>query len=253
MIHNIDPTILTLGPLEIRWYGLMYIIAFFFTYYYLRTRIRHKKLELTEKELDNLLGNLVIAMIIGARLFYAIFYNPEYFIQHPWKIIAVWEGGLSFHGGFLGVFLAGWYFAKKKKIPVLRLADAFSVPLSLGSAFGRIGNFINGELYGIPTNLPWGIQFPGTNEPRHPTQIYESIYNVIIFLTLFFLRDKKFKDGTLFGIFMTLYTIFRFSVEFIKDLPNYGPLTMGQWLSIPLVIIGVLLIVRNFYIPKKAK
>jgi len=262
-IHTLNPTILHLGPLEIRWYGLMYVFAFFVTYYYVRAAIRQGKLKLTDKELDDLLGLMVVCMIIGARLFYAIFYNPTYFISAPWKILFVWEGGLSFHGGFLGIVAAAWWYARKKEIPFLRLADVFCVPIALGNAFGRIGNFINGELYGIPTNLPWGVVFPGAEGARHPTQIYEALYNVVIFGILYSLRNKKWKhrnssgipsvlenqgfstDGVLFGVYMILYSVFRFSVEFLKDLPSYGPLTMGQWLTIPVFLIGILLVWRN--------
>lgn len=243
--HAINPTILQLGPIEIRWYGLMYVLAFLVTYHYVRNAIRQDKLKITEKELDNLLGLMVVLMIIGARLFYAIFYNPQYFINAPWKILYIWEGGLSFHGGFLGIATAALYYAKKKKIPFLKLADIFCVPIALGNALGRMGNFINGELYGIPTTLPWAVIFPGAEGPRHPTQIYEAIYNLAIFAILYSQRNKKWKDGTLFGLFMILYAIFRFSVEYLKDLPSYGPLTMGQWLTIPVFLIGIWLVRRN--------
>jgi phosphatidylglycerol:prolipoprotein diacylglycerol transferase len=244
--HAINPTILNLGPLEIRWYGLMYVLAFLVTYYYVRSVIRQGKLKLTEQELDSLLGWMVVCMILGARLFYAIFYNPTYFMDAPWKILFVWEGGLSFHGGLVGVaFAAWWYGTSKKGIPFLRLADVFCVPIALGNAFGRIGNFINGELYGVATNLPWGVVFPGAEGARHPTQLYEAFYNVVIFGVLYLLRDKEWKNGTLFGVYLMLYGIFRFAVEFIKDLPEYGPLTMGQWLTIPVFLIGILLVWRN--------
>src|SRR5574341_446392 len=138
--HAINPTILQLGPLEIRWYGLMYVLAFFVTYYYIKSAIKNGKLNITDKELDNWLGTGVVLMILGARLFYALFYNPTYFISAPWKILFVWEGGLSFHGGFLGVAAATLWFARKKNIPFLRLADVLCVPIALGNAFGRIGN-----------------------------------------------------------------------------------------------------------------
>ncbi|MCX6708204.1 MAG: prolipoprotein diacylglyceryl transferase [Candidatus Woesearchaeota archaeon] len=246
--HALNPTILSLGPLEIRWYGLMYVLAFIVIYYYVRSAIRQGKIKLTEKELDNLMGLLVVAMIIGARLFEAIFYDPSYYFSQPWKILYIWEGGLSFHGGFAGMALAGYLYARKKGIPFLKLVDVFIVPLALGNAFGRIGNFINGELYGIPTTLPWGVVFPGAEGPRHPTQLYEAAYNIVIFIVLYSLRNKKYKDGMLFGIFMILYSIFRISVEFLKDLPHYGPLTMGQWLTIPVFLIGLWLVWtrRNF-------
>ncbi len=240
--HAINPTILQLGPLEIRWYGLMYVLAFIVTFYYVRAAIRQGKLALTEKELDTLLGWMVAFMIIGARLFYAIFYNPQYFMEAPWKLLFIWEGGLSFHGGFLGIVLAVWWYGRKKGVPFLKLADTFCVPIALGNAFGRLGNFINGELYGVPTNLPWGVIFPGAEGPRHPTQLYEAAYNVAIFGILYSLRNKQWKDGMLFGIFMMLYGIFRFAVEFIKDLPQFGPLTMGQWLTLPVFLLGVWLV-----------
>jgi phosphatidylglycerol:prolipoprotein diacylglycerol transferase len=223
----------------------MYVLAFLVTYYYVKKTIKEGKLNITEKELDNLLGWMVVLMILGARLFYAIFYNPSYFIGAPWKILYVWEGGLSFHGGLLGVATAAWLFARKKEIPFLKLADIFCVPIALGNAFGRIGNFINGELYGLPTTLPWGVVFQGAEGARHPTQIYEAAYNAVIFGILYSLRNKNWKDGMLFGIFMILYSLFRFSVEFIKDLPQYGPLTMGQWLTIPVFLAGIWLVWRT--------
>ncbi len=239
--HTLNPTLLHLGPLEIRWYGVMYLLGFLFTLYYCKARIAARKLKLTEKQLDDLLGQLVIAMIVGARVFYAVFYNPTYFLTEPWKILFVWEGGLSFHGGFLAILLTSVWFARKHKITFLHLADNFIAPLALANAFGRIGNFINGELFGVVTNLPWGVVFPGAIGARHPTQLYEAAYNVLIFLILYKLRDKPLKEGTLFATFMILYAFFRFSVELIKDLPLYGPLTMGQWLSIPLLLGGVFL------------
>src|SRR3989338_3032862 len=244
-VHNINPTILHLGPLEIRWYGVMYVLAFLAVYYFAKSAIKQGKLKLTEKQLDDLLGLLVISMIVGARLFYAIFYNPTHFLDKPWEILYVWQGGLSFHGGFIAMLLAAWWFCKKHSLRLLQLADIFCVPLALGNAFGRIGNFINGELYGIPTSLPWGIVFPGTFEPRHPTQFYEAAYNIIIFAVLYFLSKKNLKEGTLLGIFIMIYSIFRFSVEFTKDctsasscLPYFG-LTTGQWLTVPLFLLGL--------------
>lgn len=243
--HALNPTLFHLGPLEIRWYGLMYLLAFFITFYYARWMIRQGKLAMTEKQLDSMLGAMILYMIIGARLFYAIFYNPSYFIEQPLKFFAVWEGGLSFHGGLLGVLLAAYIYAKRAGVPLLRLADVLVVPIALGNALGRIGNFINGELYGVPTDLPWGVVFAGVDEARHPTQLYEAAYNLVIFVVLFSLRDRFKRDGMLFGLFLTLYSIFRFGVEFIKDLPLFGPLTMGQWLTIPVFLVGLYILFRQ--------
>lgn len=242
--HALNPTILHLGPLEIRWYGLMYVIGFLITYYYGKKAIEQGWLKLTLKEFDDMLGWLVIAMIAGARTFYAIFYNPHYFIAHPHKFFFVWEGGLSFHGALLAVVLTGFWYARKHKITFLHLADIIIVPVALANGLGRIGNFINGELYGVATNLPWGVVFPGVAGARHPTQLYEAAYNFVIFGILYANR-KKLKMGQLFALFLMLYSVFRFSVEFIKDLPSYGPLTMGQWLTIPMFLLGVWLYRRN--------
>lgn len=243
--HTLSPTILQLGPLEIRWYGVMYVIAFFITYFYAKKAIEKGQLKLTVKELDDLLGLMVVSMIIGARLFYSIFYNPSYFLAEPWKFFYVWEGGLSFHGGLAGIVLATWWFARKKKISFFHIADVLCIPIALGNALGRIGNFINAELYGVATNLPWGVVFPGVEGARHPTQLYEAAYNIVIFGILYSLHNKKLKEGMIFGLFLILYSVFRFSVEFIKDLPSYGPLTMGQWLTIPLFLIGIWLCYRK--------
>lgn len=249
-VHAIDPVLLSLGPLEIRWYGLMYVLAFLVTYYYVRRQVRKGALDLKEKQLDNLLGIMVIGMIIGARLFEAIFYNPSYYLANPLKILFVWEGGLSFHGGLLGIIIAVAYYIRKHNLRkhnlrFFKIADIFVVPLALGSAFGRLGNFINAELYGKITSLPLGVIFPGVEGARHPTQLYEVAYNVIIFFILFSFRNKVKKPGALLGWFMILYAVFRFAVEFIKDMPVYGSLTMGQWLTIPMAIIGLWLVCRN--------
>ena len=245
-VHNINPTILNIGPLEIRWYGLMYVIGFLFAYLYARAAIKKGKLKITIKELDTLILYLAIALVLGARIFEIIFYAPAYYFSNPLKMIALWEGGLSFHGGLVGVLLVGWWFAKKKKIPFLYLCDIFAVPAALGNAFGRIGNFINGELYGKITNLPWGVIFPGVKGARHPSQLYEALYNFVNFTVLFSLRNKTYKHGTLLGIFLVIYSIARFFVEFVKDIPQVlGPLTMGQVLSIPMLALGVWLLLRK--------
>lgn len=245
LTHNIDPTILTIGPLEIRWYGLMYVLAFLAVFYYAKRAINNGKLRLTEKELDNFLVLLVVAMIAGARIFYAVFYNPTYFLNNPLKIIAVWEGGLSFHGGLAGMLLAAIWYTRKKNLSLLKIADVFVVPLAIGNALGRLGNFINSEIYGVPTDLPWGVVFPGIEGARHPTQLYAVAYNLIIFGILYSQRNKEWKPGRMLGLFMILYSVFRFVNEIFKDMVYYGPLTMGQWLTIPVLLIGIWLVYRQ--------
>lgn len=246
--HNLDPVLLNLGAVQIKWYGLMYVIAFLVTYFYVRAAVKQKKFgkKLTLDDVDVLMLWLVIALIVGARLFEVLFYNPSFYFSHPAEIFAVWHGGLSFHGGLLGMLLATWLFCRKKKISLLELTDILIVPLAIGQALGRIGNFINGELVGRITSLPWGVNFGGeTNAAgasvfRHPSQLYEVFYNVVIFGILFTLRNKKLPKGYLFGWFLTLYSVFRFATEFVRE-PEVmlGPLTLGQWFNIPMFVAGI--------------
>lgn len=243
--HNINPILLDLpGPLEIRWYGLMYVLGFLAVYYYVKGEIKNKQIDITTQQLDNLLGVLVVSMIVGARLFYAIFYNPGYFIGEPWKLIAIWEGGLSFHGGLTGMVIALIWWVRKNKVKFLRIADTFVIPLALANALGRLGNFINAEIYGKITTMPWGVIFPTAEGARHPTQIYAVAYNLVIFVTLFLTR-RKLQNGQTLGLFFVMYSIFRFVNEYFKEMQTYWILTMGQWLTIPLLLVGLWLLFRN--------
>ncbi|MEK6857245.1 MAG: prolipoprotein diacylglyceryl transferase [Nanoarchaeota archaeon] len=247
-VHNLNPTILNLPfGLEIRWYGLMYVLAFLFTYWYIRKRIQERKAKITEDDLDSILFWGVIALILGARLF-DVFYSPSEYFSSPLKIFEVWKGGLSFHGGLLGLIIAVLLFCKRRKISFLHVADLMCVPLALGQAFGRLGNFFNGELYGGATNLPWGIIFPGTNTPRHPTMIYEALYDVVIFWILWKCKDSSMKEGRLFGMFLILYSIFRTLTEFLRYQETswmWGPLSVAQWLNVPMLLAGVWLMRRK--------
>ncbi len=244
-VHNLNPILLSLGPIEIRWYGLMYVLSFIIVYIYARAVVKHKKIDISLKELDDLMIWLVAAMIIGARLFEVVFYNHTYYLANPSEIIAIWHGGLSFHGGLAGVLIAGYAFSKKKKINFLQLCDVFVVPLALAQAFGRIGNFINGELYGRITSLPWGVKFSSAEGFRHPSQLYEVAYDLAIFAFLFVQRNKKKAHGYFVAWFLILYPFFRFLTEFVRE-PEVmiGPLTMGQCLNIPMFILGVYLLYR---------
>lgn len=245
IVHNINPVILDLpGPFEIRWYGLMYVLGFLFTYYYAKRQINKGKLNITVKQLDTFLGAAILAMILGARLFYTIFYNPSYFLASPLDFFAVWKGGLSFHGGLVGIIIVAAWFVRKHKIDFLKFADVLIVPIVLANALGRFGNFVNGEIYGIVSSLPWAVVFPLVEGARHPTQLYAVFYNVVIFFTLLLTKDKFRENGRVFGVFLVMYSVFRFINEFFKDLPVYG-LKTGQWLTIPLLFIGLWLLFRK--------
>lgn len=256
LVHpQFDPVALQLGPLAIHWYGLMYLAAFM-TFLWLGHK-RIAKLNqpiFNAKLLDDLLFYGVIGVIVGGRLGEVLFYNPGYYFSHPAKILAVWEGGMSFHGGFLGVLVTMAWFARKQKIRWLQLMDFIAPLVPPGLAFGRLGNFINGELWGRPTNVPWGMIFPHVdNLPRHPSQLYEcALEGFVLFLILWWFSQKPRPIGAVSGLFLIGYGNFRFIGEFTRNpddgifgLMTFG-ISMGQWLSLPMVAIGIVLILSSY-------
>ena len=245
-IHTINPVLLRVGALEIRYYGVIFALAFVLGYFIINNLAKKSNIDLTEDSVADLILCLLISGILMSRLFEILFYEPSYFFSNPTQIIALWNGGLSFHGGLLGGVIGGYIFCKKKNIKFLELADLVSIPLAFGFALGRIGNFLNSELYGKLTNLPWAVKFQDVEGYRHPSQLYESAKNFFIMFTLIFLRNKKLKTGSLFFIFLLMYGLLRFLVEFIKDMPIILlGLTMGQLLSIPMIIVGTFMLWKN--------
>ncbi len=249
-LYNLNPVFLTLGPLQIRYYGLFYVLGLFITYYYLKYQIKQKKLNITTDDLLDLITYIALGVIIGGRLFYIFVYNFTYYTAHPLSIFAVWEGGMAFHGALLGIIFAAFYFCRKKKIHFYTIADHLVVPASLALAIGRIGNFINGELYGRPVNanFPFAVDF-GDGIPRHPSQLYESAKNLIIFSTLLSIKNKAFKQGTSFWLFITMYGMLRFIIEFFRQPdPQLGfiflGLTMGQLLTMVMFVVGGIMLYR---------
>ncbi|MDX8379655.1 MAG: prolipoprotein diacylglyceryl transferase [Gallionella sp.] len=249
---HINPIALQLGPIAVHWYGLMYM-AGFMTFLWLGRRrivmLNHP--QINNKLLDDLLFYGVLGVILGGRMGEVLFYNPDYYFSHPLKIFAVWEGGMSFHGGFLGVLVAMGYFAHQQKIRWLELMDFIAPLVPPGLAFGRLGNFINGELWGRPTNLPWGMVFPRVdNVPRHPSQLYEfALEGVLLFAIMWIYARKPRPVGAVSGLFLIGYGSLRFIAEFARNpddgifgLMTFG-VSMGQWLSLPMVIIGILMMV----------
>ena len=263
VIAWIDPVAVRLGPIAVHWYGIMYAIAFISAYGYFTYLSKKKILKLSAEQIDSFLFYSFIGMILGGRLGYVLFYNLSFYINNPAKIIAIWDGGLSFHGGLVGVILGGIIFCKKNKVNPWLIADYAVVIATLGMFLGRIGNFINGELYGIPTDLPVGIVFPGTDEPRHPSQLYEAGKNLLFFaVTLPFvikgrLSKKSYKPGFLLWSFLMYYGIVRFLIEFVR-MPDpqlgyivFGVLTMGQLLSLSMIIISAIGFANYFFGSKK--
>jgi phosphatidylglycerol:prolipoprotein diacylglycerol transferase len=242
---HLDPVFLRLGPLELRWYGLMYIIGFLGAFFLIQREASRRALAFSADDVADILSTLAVGVILGGRLGYVLFYKPSYYLQEPLRIFAVWEGGMSFHGGLLGVALALVWLARRRRMPVLLLSDLVvpSVPLGLG--LGRIGNFINGELYGRVTTAPWGMVFPeGGNLPRHPSQLYEAMLEgVFLFAVLQLLARRRPPSGVISGAFLILYGMCRFAVEFYREPDAHlgllgGVVSMGQLLCIPMMLAG---------------
>lgn len=257
----IDPIIFSVGPLHVRWYGLMYILAFLTAYILVRYQARKFSWPEMTKHLDNLLFFLIIGVIVGARLGYVLFYDLDYFLAHPLKIPATWQGGMSFHGGCIGVLITGWLYCRHYKLDYWKVADLFAVTAPIGLVFGRIGNFINQELYGRVTEVPWGMVFPAAGSlPRHPSQLYQAfLEGLVLFIILWTLRKKPWQTtsswphGSIFALFLALYGVFRFMVEFVRE-PDahlgivFIFMTTGQVLSSIMIIAGtVLFAVRRRY------
>ncbi len=248
---SIDPVFMRLGPIQLRWYGLMYVISFIITYLILKNEAVRKKLPLNGEDISDLLFYGILGVVLGGRIGYILFYNLGFYLQHPLKILAVWEGGMSFHGGFIGVIAAFWIYARSREISFWTIIDIAAQCAPVGLGLGRIGNFINGELYGRATDLPWGIVFPGTNGvPRHPSQLYEAFLEgfLLFFIVRFAARHSE-TTGVSGWTFVTGYGLFRFIVEFFRQ-PDVqmgiylGYFSMGQILSFPMFIAGLFMICR---------
>ena len=240
--NNIDPVFLRIGPFAIRYYGIIFALGLLFSFLILRRLAQRRQLPLTAKDFDELLLLSALGLVIGARLG-AVLSSLGYYVNNPTQIIAVWNGGMAFHGGFIGLVVVGYVFAKKKKISFYDIADLAVIPAALALAFGRIANFINGEFYGIPTSLSWGVRFAtADNQFRHPVQIYEAIKNFFIFLVLWQLqrlKGDKLPKGFLFWTFVFLYGFIRFFLEFLKVVPKFAlGFTWGQFWCIPMALIG---------------
>ncbi len=252
---QIDPVIVSLGPLQIRWYGMMYVLGFMSTYFLVRHQIRKFGYTRMEEHFENLNITLILGMVLGGRLGYVLFYNLPYYLQNPLEILATWHGGMSFHGGLLGVAISGYIFARRHGIDYLQGADAYVATAPIGLGLGRLGNFINGELFGRVTDAPWGMVFPaGGPLPRHPSQLYEFfLEGVFLFAVLWPLKNMKMPSGSLLAVFLILYGVLRYIVELFREPDAHlgfilGPLTMGQILSSGMILVGFALF---FYRNKK--
>jgi len=256
-VHNINPVLFQIGNLEIRYYGLFYVLGFVIAYFMFNYLAKHRHINMDSDDVADFLVYLIVGVVLGARIVYVLVYNPLYYFSNPLEAFAVWHGGLSFHGGFLGAIAASLLFLKKIRkngVTFYQLADITVIPLALGLSLGRIGNFINGELAGRMTDAAWCFKFKGYDGCRHPSQLYESAKNLFIFAALWWLKDRKFhgkrlKDGTLFYLFIIMYSILRFFVEFVREPDSQlgyflGWLTMGQMLNVMMLLVGSVMLWR---------
>jgi len=257
---NVDPEIFSIGSLSIRWYGLLFATAFLSGYIVFTRYLKTERL--TPEMLDQLLIYMALGTVIGARLGHCFFYEPEYFLKNPVEILKIWKGGLASHGAAIGILLTLWLYVRKHRLSFLWLMDRIVIVVALGGAFIRLGNLFNSEIYGLPTDLPWGFEFvrdklydPNTGEvlpvvARHPTQLYEALSYILIFIVLFIFYRKRYmkvRDGFIFGVFMILLFAARFLIEFVKNdqvaFEAGMKFNMGQLLSVPFILAGIMMII----------
>ena len=246
-----NPIALQIGSFGIHWYGLMYLIGFFGGLWLGQYQVKRlRKLDPTspwqERDPDDMLFYIALGVVLGGRLGYVLFYQPAYFLQHPLEIFALWQGGMSFHGGFIGVMVAMALFARKRGVVWLQLMDFVAPLVPIGLGAGRLGNFINGELWGRPTGADWGMVFPAVDHvARHPSQLYEfALEGIVLFVVLWTFAGKKRPIGAISAMFLLCYGSFRFLVEFTREPDSFLGLlslglSMGQWLCVPMILVGI--------------
>lgn len=247
----INPVALDLGFLQIHWYGLMYVFGFLGGYALTLLRIRQGRFPLTKEQMSDFLGWIALGVILGGRVGYMVFYQPDRLLEDPLSLVYVWEGGMAFHGGLLGVVALTWLYARKVGIRPLELGDALAPMIPIGLGLGRIGNFIGGELWGRTTDVSWAMVFPGGGpEPRHPSQLYQFLLEgVLLFILLWWFSSGSRRRGQVTGLFLVGYGVCRFVVEFVREPDAHlgfiwmNWMTMGQLLTVPMILVGLWLLV----------
>lgn len=254
LVHpQFDPIAFSAGPLAVRWYGLMYLLAFGLFWWLGRLRLQRPPWSqasgLQVRDLEDLLFYGVLGVVLGGRLGYILFYKPGWYAAHPLEILAVWHGGMSFHGGLIGVLAAVAIFCRRRRLRFLRVMDFVAPLVPIGLAAGRLGNFINGELWGRPTDLPWAMVFPQVDAlPRHPSQLYQFAgEGLALFALLWWFSARPRPAGAVSGMFLAGYAFFRFIAEFAREPDDFLGLqalnlTMGQWLCLPMLVAGIALL-----------
>ena len=252
--HNLNPTLLNLGPLEVRWYGLVYVLGFLLGMWWLNQARKKGILDMSSDDISDLAFHSILGVIIGARLF-MLFWNPSYYLFQPWNLLKIWEGGMSFHGGLMGIVVACWYYCKKKQKDFWKIADIVAVPVMFALALGRLANFVNGELVGRPWNGRWCVVFPDYGDVcRHPNMIYSFFQRMSVFGWLWFLSAwKEFKPGFIFWNLVLWEGIGRFLMDFFREDILYLGLSLGQWFSVVMVIVAGYVLGKRYSEEKKYK
>jgi phosphatidylglycerol:prolipoprotein diacylglycerol transferase len=256
---GLKPTVFEIGWFQLRWYSIAYLAGIFIGYWYLLKLLNQPGAPMARRHADDLVFYAALGIILGGRLGYVLFYNLPFYLQHPVDILKLWDGGMSFHGGVIGTSLGILYLARKERLPWLRIHDYVACCVPFGLFFGRLANFVNQELWGAPTNVPWAVRFvettvygPALGPPRHPSQLYEAgLEGIVLFAILWFMfwRTKaRYEPGKLVGAFILFYGLFRFGIEFIREpdsqLAAFAQATglhMGQWLTVPMILGGIYL------------
>jgi len=261
---HIDPIAFAIGPLKVHWYGLMYLVGFVGGWALGRLRAQHPWSPLSPQAVDDLVFYAALGVVLGGRLGYVLFYNLPHYLEQPLDLLKVWQGGMSFHGGLLGVLLAMWLFGRRHRVAFFGVTDFIAPLVPIGLGAGRIGNFINGELYGRITDVPWGMVFPGGGPvPRHPSQVYQALLEGVALFTILWVFSARPRPlMAVSGLFLMCYGLFRFAVEFVRE-PDaqlgfvaLGWMSMGQLLSAPMVVLGLVILVwayRRGAVPSEAK
>lgn len=249
LVHpDFDPVAIHLGPVAIHWYGLMYVIGFFLAHALTKKQLVERgewNTRVSPEHFEGLFTWLILGVVLGGRIAYVLFYNLPYYIHHPLHIFYVWEGGMSFHGGLAGPLIAGWWYCRRHSLPFLVLSDCLFTVAPIGLALGRLGNFINGELWGRVTDVPWGMVFQGAGPlPRHPSELYEmALEGIALFCILWFTRKRPWPEGMRIGVFLVGYAVARIFCEQFRQ-PDaqlgflFGPVTMGMLLSSVMLVAG---------------
>ncbi|MEQ7873778.1 prolipoprotein diacylglyceryl transferase [Sphingomonas sp. ASV193] len=259
---HLSPVLFSIGRFDLRWYSLAYLAGIFVGYWYMKKLLRQPGAPMAERHSDDLVFYSALGVILGGRIGYVLFYNLGEYLRHPVEIFKLWDGGMSFHGGVIGVSLGILYLSWKNKLNWLRVHDYVACCVPFGLGFGRLANFVNGELWGAPTTVPWAVRFPemtafGTRvlgPPRHPSQLYEALLEGVVLFSIlawmFWKTQARYQPGKLVGAFVFFYGVFRFGIEFIREpdsqLVEFAQRThlhMGQWLSVPMILLGLYLMV----------